>query len=490
MAYTKVKLPLNTPVYRNANKQELTTQGYELINGYLNDLQFTTSRPGYNQFSDFGIGTAIQAMHFNKDESLLLVVCGGQVFAVDINGAATNITGTAMSTTNRANISPAFSGAIKYYFIASGGKIVATDMLSQTQYIPDVNAPQAATFLTTMDRYLIANVADSQDWMYCGSNSGVIDPFQWDSVNGAGSYSAETMPDRLLAVKSLLNEIYLFGKDGIEVWYNQGAAGDPFSRIQGAFIQRGVAVSAPYAITQVNNTFYFLDQDHHIVRLNGRIPEVIDTPIMKDIQGIDVSGAVGTHLVIKGRSYFMINFVTAGRTFVYDEISSQLTGQPVWYEWTTWNSATAQNENFIGITGTWCEGWNKFVMGGTDGKLYILDPDYHTDNGSSIRVVKTTGHIDHGTHHYKGSRMLHLKLLRGQVQLDYEPMLMLEWNDDNHGKWSNPINIGLGQLGDTETFVDIHALGRYKTRQYRFTITDNCPFSIIDGEEEVKAIQS
>ena len=51
--------------------------------------------------------------------------------------------------------------------------------------------------------------------------------------------SAEGQPDQLVAVLSDHREVFMFGTDSTEVWYNSGASDFPFERHQGAFIEKG-----------------------------------------------------------------------------------------------------------------------------------------------------------------------------------------------------------------------------------------------------------
>ncbi|MCV5997943.1 hypothetical protein, partial [Enterococcus faecalis] len=71
--------------------------------------------------------------------------------------------------------------------------------------------------------------------------------------------TAEGQPDPLVAILSDHREIFLFGTETIEVWYNSGASDFPFERNQGAFIEKGCG--ARYSVAKQNNTVYFIGSD-------------------------------------------------------------------------------------------------------------------------------------------------------------------------------------------------------------------------------------
>lgn len=65
-----------------------------------------------------------------------------------------------------------------------------------------------------------------------GAELPVIDPLNF--------FTAEQLPDQLIEVKVVNDEIWFFGVDSTEVWYVSGAQGVPFDRIKGRAFSRGI----------------------------------------------------------------------------------------------------------------------------------------------------------------------------------------------------------------------------------------------------------
>jgi hypothetical protein len=89
--------------------------------------------------------------------------------------------------------------------------------------------------------------------------------------------SKEATSDLLQAIANSHEQLYLFGQERTEIWFDAGnpPPSFPFQRSDGAIIQRGTI--APHSIVLEDNTLFFLGDDGMFYRVQGFVPERIST---------------------------------------------------------------------------------------------------------------------------------------------------------------------------------------------------------------------
>jgi hypothetical protein len=116
-----------------------------------------------------------------------------------------------------------------------------------------------ATVVTYIDTYFIYLEPNSQR-VYSidtfDTNGNYIYPLVFDATNVA---SAEGSPDNLVSIINDHNELWLFGTNSVEVWYDAGNPSFPFARIQGAFNELGCA--AAFSVAKMENGLFWLGAD-------------------------------------------------------------------------------------------------------------------------------------------------------------------------------------------------------------------------------------
>ena len=111
--------------------------------------------------------------------------------------------------------------------------------------------------VTYQDGYFIFNRKDTGQFFLSNLLDVSFDPLDFATAEG--------QPDNLVAVLSDHREVFMFGTETIEVWYNSGAADFPLERNQGAFIEKGCG--ARYTVAKQNNTIYFVGSDLMVYQL-------------------------------------------------------------------------------------------------------------------------------------------------------------------------------------------------------------------------------
>ena len=289
--------------------------------------------------------------------------------------------------------------------------------------------------------------------------------------------TAEGSPDDLVGIISDHRDLWLFGTKTTEVWFNSGNADFPFERIQGAFIEHGCA--AAFSIAKMNNTVFWLGQDDKgkgvVYMATGYQPQRISTHAVEQaIQGYsNISSATAYAYQQDGHFFYVLNFPSAGTTWVFDSSTG------FWHERVYNNAGTLERHR--GDCYAFAHG--KHVVGDyANGKLYELSLTTYTDDSVGIVRQRVSPHVTSGDRwiYYNSFQ---LDIVTG-VGLDgtgqgTDPQAMLQFSDDGGHSWSNEKWVDIGAIGQRKTRAKWNRLGRSRDRVFKITITDPVPVTII-----------
>jgi hypothetical protein len=406
----------------------------------------------------------------------MYVVIGANVLSITSAGV---VSGLGVITTSTGNVFLAYNGT--QVLIVDGTAYghyipVATDVLTD---IADADFP-AATSCTFMDGYFVVTKASTGRFYI----SGLYDATSWDALDYA---TAEGNPDNLVRCFHTNNNLWLFGSDSTEVWYNAGVADFPFVRIQGALIEDGLVGTA--AVCLIKDQFYFLSSKLEVLQTSGYSRNKISTiHIDREIQGYTtVSDAMAYEYRIAGHLFFVLTFPTEDKTWVYDITTDY------WHEWQSYKTqGTATYGRHRGNVGFFFN--YKYVIGDySNGSLYYLDMDTYTDNGEIIKRTRRAQVIN------KDRK----RLIFHNIELDFEvgvgiggtgtgsdPTVSLCWSDDNANTWSNSYTKNLGKSGDYTREVIWRRLGQSKNRIYELTMSQPVKFSLFAAYADIEECAS
>ena len=160
----------------------------------------------------------------------LYVASGTSLWKVDASYTLTNI-GTISGT---GPVSMADNG-VQLFVACNGPSYIYNYNTAIFAQITDVDFAGAQT-VTFLDGYFVYTEPNSQKfWVTAIYNGLSVDPLDFASAEGS--------PDNLVTVIADHREIWLFGEQSVEVWYNSGGADFPLSRINGAFNEIGCAAT-------------------------------------------------------------------------------------------------------------------------------------------------------------------------------------------------------------------------------------------------------
>jgi hypothetical protein len=420
-------------------------------------------RPGLTLFSDLSEAGPVDGGYYWTRQQKLVAACNGKVFRIDSAGAETDVTGTASMV---ARVRPSFADvAGTNLYIASGGKIGQYPAASTGAYLTDGDAPTAVKHIGTINQILVGLQSDSErfDWADSG------DPTAWSSSFA----NNETLPDLTNSFHVANAYLYFWGQNSLEVWRDDGATF--VKELQGA-IQRGCI--APYSVTNINGTFYWLDDNREVVRLNGLTPEIVSAPALSRYLRTfsTFSDARGDYLKMRGKHFYVLSFPVEGKTLVFD------IGLNQWYEWSYYNSILAQHEAYLGNWVAEVPDWNKTLVGDRrTGKIW--DVEGTTDDGADIRTVLRTDIIDRGApDRWKTHSSLTLIFKRADTATTPKKMLV-RWRDEGSTDWHPYREAEIEAQSQTELRVNIRRCGRYKRRQWEFVMSDATQAAMLSATE-------
>lgn len=239
------------------------------------------------------------------------------------------------------------------------------------------------------DEFGIAAGYNSQSWYI----TSVSDLTTWPALSFA---SVTGNQNNIVALSTLHREIWLFGEQTTEIWYNAGNQFFTFARRQDVYIEYGCAAKQSLALG--DNTLFLLGQNRNggpvVLRMQGYLPVVISTDsINYQISTYaTISDATGFVYQQEGHSFYVLTFPTQGVTWVYD-ITTQ-----------TWSQrsslVSAVQTRWLPSCYTFC--YNKQLAGDfQSGNIYQLDMTNYTENSTAItRTIQTHPFYQSGSQTY------------------------------------------------------------------------------------------
>ena len=466
---------------------------------------FLNRAPGLKLLNTIGNGPVRGLWAFSSSDSTAFVVSGTQLYKINTSYVATLI-GTVAGT---GPVSMADNGT-QLFIAANGPSYIYNNTTNAFGQITDPDFPGAVT-VCYLDGYFVFNEPNSQKlWITQLLDGTSIDPLDFASTEGS--------PDGLVAVASNFREVWAFGTNSIEVWYDSGATDFPLQRIQGAFNELGCA--APYSVAKMDNGLFWLGRDRRgqgiVYRANGYTGVRISTHAVEwQIQQYaDLSDAIAYTYQQDGHSFYVLVFPSANTTWVYDAATQ------AWHEragFTDGNFTRHRSNCQMAFN-------NKIVVGDFEnGNIYSFDLNDFSDNGSIQKWLRTWRALPTGQNNLRRTTQHMMQLdcesgvgLNGLVvnetiylqtesddyliteSGDYliadqqaiatqgaDPQVMLRWSDDGGHTWSNEHWASMGKIGQYYKRVIWRRLGmttKLRDRVYEVSGTDPVKIAIMGAE--------
>lgn len=428
--------------------------------------------PGLTQFCDSGNGSEVRCLH--PFGTVLYAVVGSGVYSVSTGGTATKL----------GDITT-ISGPV--YMADNGTQVIIVDGTAYGHYIQtgalndisDADFPDA-DWVTFQDGYFIVGIQSTGKFAI----SGLYDVTAWDAVEFA---TAERKPDNQLRGISNGRELWIFGAESIECYYNSGNADFPFDQVPGAFIADGCEAGTP---TNIDGTFYWLTNLGQVKRNRGYQAEVISTPHIhyQFSKYATRSDAIGYSYRLMGHIFYVIIFPTERATWVYDITTNH------WHEWRSYTDAINDIEALGRHRGNCCAYFNgQWIVGDYfNGKLWTIDEDAYLDGTDPIKRIRRTQYIHKDR----------LNVVFHAVEVEFEagkglasgqgsdPQAVLKWSDDGGHTFSNEQWRGMGAMGNYRTRAIWRRLGKSRERTFELIVTDPIKVVVIAAYAELEALNA
>jgi hypothetical protein len=363
-------------------------------------------------------------------------------------------------------------------FIATNPISYIYDATSETlAQITDIDFPGAVT-VGYLDGYFIFQEPNSDRFW----TSELLDGTQIDPLSFA---SAEGMPDTLVSLFVDHREVWLFGTQSVEVWYDAALEGFPLARIQGAVNEFGCA--ATYSVAKMDNSLFWLGADargHGVVfRANGYAGQRISTHAVEfAIQSYaTMSDAIAFTYQQDGHSFYVLTFPSAQATWVYDAATG------AWHE-----RAGFANGQFIRHRANCQMFFSEEVVVGDfeNGNIYAYDLDQFSDGDFAQKWLRSWRALPTGQNNLKRTAQHSLQIdMQTGVGLNTgqgnNPQVMLRWSDDGGHTWSNEHWMSAGKIGAYGTRAIRRRLGmtlKLRDRVYEISGTDPVKIAIVGAE--------
>lgn len=295
----------------------------------------------------------------------------------------------------------------------------------------------------------------------------------FSTVDALDFATAESVPDDVFRVLVDHREIWLFGPDSIEVWYNSGDGVFPFARANEAAIERGCAARATPA--KMDNAVYWLGDDLMVHRADGYVPVRISTHplerhLYRDVSDEEIKQLRAFVFEHEGHKFYTLRF-TDRPAWVYDA-STQLwhergSGLGGCYGAKAWKANCAEQAHSRWLVGS-----------AEDGQIFELDPLYYLDDADTILREMVSPPVHAGQNRFT-MPYFSADIRTGHSDAGTDPQVVLQCSDDRGHSWKRERWRSLGARGDLAKKIQWRQLGGgIRERYIRLRVTDPVPVSV------------
>lgn len=418
------------------------------------------------------VGTGVGRGNYRSSDGKLFKVTGNKLYRVSNVWVATEI-GTL--TTSEGQVSFADNGTHLVVVDGINGYTHELAGASLVQ-ISDPDFP-GASHVGYIDGYFIFTEPDSGRFFISDLNAITIP---------GDIATSEGLPDNVISMLCGHRELWLFNEVSTEVFYNSGNADFPFERINGAFIEYGIA--AEFSAAKLGDTTFWLGRNEDgsgvVLQAQGYQPKRISTHAIEvAIQGYaEISDAIAMTYESEGHFFYQLSFPTGNATWVFD-MSTNL-----------WHERAYSNEGILERHRSYS---HAFVFGKhivddwENGKLYEMTKSAKSDNLNPLRRIRVSPHFSEG-----GKRLFYSEFeldIEMGVGLDggatvqgHDPQAMLKFSNDGGHTWSNELWRSFGKIGQKKRRAKWNRLGQARDRVFWLEVADPVDVTFIGAELAVE----
>jgi hypothetical protein len=427
---------------------------------------FLQRAPGLRRLVTVGLGP-IRGLH--SYGGYAYIASGSELYRMDPAYNTTLIGAIA----NDGPVSMADNGT-QLFIACNGPSYIYNNSTLAYGQITDPDFAGAVT-VSYLDGYFVFIEPNSQKvWVTQLLDGTSIDPLDFASAEGD--------PDGLVSSIVDHSEVWLFGTNSVEVWYNAGNAAFPLQRIQGAFNEIGCA--ATFSVAKLDNSLFWLGADARgqgiVYRANGYTGVRVSTHAVEwHIQQYEnIADATAYTYQQDGHAFYVLSFPSANATWVYD-VATQAWHERAGFSNGAFTRQRAATQMFFS---------DETIVGDyQNGKLYAYDLALYADDDQTQRWLRSWRALPTGQNDLK-------RVANHTLQLDCEtgvglndgqgsdPQVMLRWSDDAGHTWSSEHWSSMGAIGAYGKRTFWRRLGmtlKLRDRVYEISGTDPVPIYIV-----------
>ena len=427
---------------------------YVVPNPSSPDNASRVSRPTLTTELNVGIGPIVtmwqQPNIVNGD---ILVVSGDQLYRINSSNIATLIGGIPGS--GKVDIAGTqLIGQPDFILLVRDGKLYSSD--GTTISVISVPDHQPVSSVATLNGYFIFSISNTQKFYWLAPGSLIVDPLNFAS--------AERIPDPIISVNVVSDEIWFLGLSGPEVWTPTGDNNTPFQRVSGRVYKEGCHSRDTVVSTAIDGlpALLWVTDTKAVVKAQGA-PAKVSNESVEEI--LKTSDNLSAWLFRYNRHDF---YAISSELFtvVYDITAN------IWAKWDTyllpyWVAQTGiQSKSTV------------FAGDSTSNKIFKLEEGVGDDTLPVVREV--SGFLPASSRPVKAGEVIAYVNSGWSPSYTIIPNLELRWSDDLGATWTDYVTASLGERGDYTRTVSYRSLGliRGAGRIFEFRITDFVRFRI------------
>lgn len=352
----------------------------------------------------------------------------------------------------------------------------ATSNFTQVTFGFDV---EPIDVLVSGNRFII--LTPGKQWYFSDDGTGL----SWNILN----LNSFNNGDKCVAGAVLKGRIYIMGQKSTEIWYDAGAAVDPY-RPADPTIEIGCASAG--SVAAAFDILVWLSKTDSgvgaVVATTGGQPnpissQAIDTAI--DAIG-DVSDASGyLYKNENGHTMYRISFTAGNKSFEYDFNTKK---------WNTPQHAKKKDPEgrHLGQKHAYFHS-KHYVVDYSEPKMYEMSNLYSDDAGTKIRRARVSSILDAPPHNRLQVNKITLRLKQGtggDCGIEEEPLVYLQTSVDEGESYGNQLTAEVGRIGQRtwETTFDRSINARsvvFKVEHYHAV-----PFVLLQADLDVDVIKA
>jgi len=294
--------------------------------------------------------------------------------------------------------------------------------------------------------------------------------------------TASSSPDDILAAVDNHQEAWLVGQVSTDVWSYTGTTGDVFPLEQNAGAVMEVGTLGAFTVQTLDGALFWLGRTPEgsgkVYRAAGYTPQPISNDALEQRiadaieAGENMNDAIAFTYADRGHGFYWLQVPGLSTTWVFDTKSGQ------WHERSDFR--LGEHVQHRAKHHAYCYG--KHIVGGDDGKLYVLDRNANTNAGDPLARDRISPHYAKPTLQKSVFGPFELDCIVGKGRPGgAEARVMMRYSDDGGTSWSRWRTTTLGRIGETQAKALWTRNGSAFDRVWHVRCLDDVAFGIVSA---------